>query len=91
MKIQLKGWQFYVLGVIATLLNTLAMLGLWDIIRHQLELKTGFYDLPFAITVPWFIAGDLFVTMGVIAMILYLIAVVADEVESPEQRFLPSQ
>jgi hypothetical protein len=45
-------------------------MGLWDLVRHQVELTTGFYDLPFQITVPWYIAGDLFVLMAVGSMAL---------------------
>jgi hypothetical protein len=46
------------------------MIGFWDLTRHQVELTTGYYDLPFQITVPWYIAGDLFGTMVIGSMVL---------------------
>lgn len=51
-------------------LATLGALMLWDIARFQLEVRAGLYDLPFAITVPWYIAGDMAVTMIVVAVII---------------------
>ena len=63
------------LGCFATLLITLAALGLGDMTRQQVELVTGYYDLPFKITVPWYIAGDIFVLMIIIAIFIYMYAV----------------
>lgn len=39
-------------------------LALWDVARKQVQEDPGFYDLPFAVAkVPWWWAGDLFITM----------------------------
>ena len=42
---------------------------LWDIARFQLEVQAGVYDLPFGITLPWYIAGDIAVTMVMISIL----------------------
>ena len=55
----------FMLGSIAGLLVMGSTLGFWDLARHQVELNTGFYDMPFLLaTVPWYIAGDLFISVA---------------------------
>ena len=63
-------YQMFILGSASMLLLFSSLFGLWDITRHQLELKTGYYDLPFGYTVPWWWAGDLFVAFGLGSMVL---------------------
>jgi len=62
--------QMFVLGSFTMLLFYAGLAGLWDLVRHQVELRTGFYDLPFGYTVPWWWAGDLFITMAILGMML---------------------
>lgn len=64
-----KAWTFVLGGVTALLLFT-SYYGLWDLNRHTLELHAGTYDLPFGVNVPWWFAGDLFVSMGMAALAL---------------------
>mgnify|MGYP001590776729 FL=1 len=52
-----------------SVLGTLGALMLWDIARFQLEVQAGVYDLPFGITLPWYIAGDIAVTMVMISIL----------------------
>ena len=58
---------------IGVLLIFSSLLALWDLARHQVELRTGFYDLPFGYTVPWWFAGDIFVVLGIIGMIFLIL------------------
>jgi hypothetical protein len=59
--------------------------GLWDISRFQVDVcrACGVYPLPFAFSVPWYIAGDLFVTMTFAGVLLFLLAFV--DLESPHE------
>jgi len=61
---KIRSHQFFFIGVVVTFIVFGSLLALWDVARHQRELNTGFYDLPFGIPVPWNIAGDLFVLLG---------------------------
>jgi hypothetical protein len=50
--------------------------GLWDISRYQVDVchACGVYPLPFAFTVPWYLAGDLFVTMTFAGIGIFVLA-----------------
>ena len=76
---RLKAWQFYLGGVVSSLLTIVSSLALWDLARHQVELRTGFYDFPFGYRVPWWFAGDLFVFLSFLGLIINVMMVVADE------------
>jgi hypothetical protein len=67
---KLSGFFF---GCLSGILVFGALLGLWDIARHQVELTTGYYDLPFKIQVPWYLAGDLFIAVGLFGFWVMLI------------------
>lgn len=45
---------------------TSSIYGFWDMIRYQVDVchACGLYSLPFGFSVPWWWAGDLFVTMA---------------------------
>src|SRR5208337_4149328 len=56
--------------------STSAVYGLWDLARQNLACVAGKpcgYPLPFAIYVPWYIAGDVFVTMAFAGMAAFIL------------------
>ncbi len=71
-----ESWKTpFVTGFFACLLTWSSLWALWDLARHQVELRTGYYDLPFGYRVPWWWAGDLFMLCGFIGMLLFLVAI----------------
>ena len=64
---------FFILGSVSALLLSFSLLGLWDLARKQATETKGVYDLPFMIaTVPWYVAGDFLVLMGVASFVIVL-------------------
>jgi hypothetical protein len=56
--------------------STSAVYGLWDLARQNLSCVAKGpcgYPLPFAIYVPWYIAGDVFVTMAFAGMAAFIL------------------
>jgi len=58
------------IGVLLGIIYTLSLCGLWDLARFQVHVKKGFYDFPFGITLPWYIAGDILVAIGLVALLI---------------------
>lgn len=50
--------------------------GLWDLARHGYtdSPRTPYYPLPFVVQVPWYVAGDLFVTMTFAGVLVFVLA-----------------
>ena len=50
--------------------------GLWDIARFQVDVchACGQYSLPFGFEVPWYIAGDFFVTFSFLGSLVFILA-----------------
>ncbi len=50
--------------------------GLWDLARHGYtdSPRTQTYPLPFGYQVPWYVAGDLFVTMTFAGVAVFILS-----------------
>ena len=56
--------------------STSSVYGLWDLARQDIACKAGLacgYPMPFAIFVPWYIAGDIFVTLAFAGMAAFIL------------------
>ena len=56
--------------------STSAVYGLWDLARQNLACVAGSacgYPMPFAIYLPWYVAGDVFVTMAFAGMAAFIL------------------